>query len=231
MLKNNRKKSIYTILWLLLFLTIGIVFITTFFFSLHSGIVGLIWNKIILPFEMALFPALFITLGLYEFLQQEKEKNGRISLHQKIITLLGCMCCIPWSLMIFTREEGPVHAIQDLIEGPVTETLSFSSLHYQESYRSIIHTQPYFYLWMLKTDSSAKCIMLKIENRNSQMIDPLTKKFVIDNIVWDTNKIIASYKEDPNISIYPSELDIQDIPDVKVTYYPKSMILISIEYN
>ena len=73
--------------------------------------------------------------------------------------------------------------------------------------------------------------MLKIENRNSQMIDPLTKKFVIDNTVWDTNKIIASYKEDPNISIYPSELDIQDIPDVKVTYYPKSMILISIEYN
>lgn len=62
MLKNNRKKSVYTILWLLLFFTIGIIIITLFLYPIYSGILGLIWNKIILPFEMALFPTVFVYL-------------------------------------------------------------------------------------------------------------------------------------------------------------------------
>ena len=229
MLKNNRKKSVYTILWLLLFFTIGIIIITLFLYPIYSGILGLIWNKIILPFEMALFPTVFVYLGLHEFLHQEKKKNGKISFTQKIITLLGCLCCIPWCLMIFTQEEGPIHAISDLIKGPVTESLSFSSIHYQRNYNHIIYTKPYFNLWLLKSDSSANYIILKLENRNSRLIEPLSKKFIINNTVWNTQKILESFKEDSDVSIYSSELDIQDIPDIKVTYYPRSMVFVSIE--
>ena len=223
MLKNNRKKNVYTILWLLLFFTIGII-ITLFLYPIYSGILGLIWNKIILPFEMALFPTVFVYLGLHEFLHQEKEKNGKISFTQKIITLLGCLCCIPWCLMIFTQEEGPIHAISDLIKGPVTESLSFSSIHYQRNYNHIIYTKPYFNLWLLKSDSSANYIILKLENRNSRLIEPLS-----NNTVWNTQKILESFKEDSDVSIYSSELDIQDIPDIKVTYYPRSMVFVSME--
>ncbi|VEH40682.1 Uncharacterised protein [Fusobacterium varium] len=42
---------------------------------------------------------------------------------------------------------------------------------------------------------------------------------------------MESHKKNESISIYTSELDNKNIPDFKVTYYPRSMILISIEYN
>lgn len=232
MLINNKSKiNSYKILWFLLILTIGIIFITLFLFPLHSGRMGLIWNKIILPFEMALFPVIFICFKLCNFLQQEKERNGKISINQKIITLLGFICCLPWCVMIFIKEEGPIHAIQDLIEGPVTETLSFSSIHYQENYNHLVYTQPYFYLWLLKTDSPANPIILKLENRNFTMIEQLCKNLVIDNVTWDAKKIMESHKNGECISIYTSELDSKSIPDIKVTYYPKSMILVSINYD
>ncbi|MCB8565301.1 hypothetical protein [Fusobacterium ulcerans] len=72
-------------------------------------------------------------------------------------------------------------------------------------------------------------IILKLENRNSRLIEPLSKKFIINNTVWNTQKILESFKEDSDVSIYSSELDIQDIPDIKVTYYPRSMVFVSIE--
>ncbi len=55
----------------------------------------------------------------------------------------------------YCSGRRPIYAIEDLIKGPVTETLSFNSIHYQENYNHLVHTQPYFYLWLLKTDSSA----------------------------------------------------------------------------
>lgn len=231
LINDKRRINSYRILCFLLILTIGIVFITLFLFPLHSGRIGLIWNKIVLPFEMAFFPTIFICFKLCNFLYQEKERSGKISFSQKIITLFGFVCCLPWCIMILAQEEGPVYAVQDLIKGPVTETLSFSSIHYQENSNHLLHTQPYFYLWLLKTDSSANSIMLKLENRNSDMIEELCKNLVISNIVWDTKKIMESHKKNESISIYTSELDNKNIPDFKVTYYPRSMILISIEYN
>ena len=50
-----------------------------------------------------------------------------------------------------------------------------------------------------------------------------------NNTVWNTQKILESFKEDSDVSIYSSELDIQDISDIKVTYYPRSMVFVSIE--
>lgn len=232
MLVNDKRKiNSCRILCFLLILTIGIIFITLFLFPLHSGRIGLIWNRIILPFEMALFPVIFICFKLCNFLQQEKERNGSISFNGKIITLFGFICCLPWCMMILVQKEGPIHAIQDLIEGPVTETLSFSSLHYQQNYNHLVHTQPYFYLWLLKTDSSANPVMLKLENRNFAMVEQLCKSLVINNVTWDPKKIMKSYKKGEYISIYISELYIKNIPDFKVTYYPKSMILVSINYD
>ena len=228
---DERKINNYKVLCFLVILTIGIIFITLFLFPLHSGKIGLIWNKIILPCELALFPVIFICFKLYTFLQQEKEKNGKISFNQKIITLLGFICCIPWCTMILAQKEDPIYAIQDFVSGPVTEILSFSSIHYQENYNHLVCTQPYFYLWLLKTDSSANLIMLKLEKRKSIMIEQLCNNLVIDNIAWNTEKIMSSYNDGESVSIHATKLDIKNIPDFKVTYYPKSMILVSINYD
>ena len=63
------------------------------------------------------------------------------------------------------------------------------------------------------------------------MIEQLCKNLVIDNVTWDAKKIMESHKNGECISIYTSELDSKSIPDIKVTYYPKSMILVSINYD
>lgn len=230
-INNKSKINIYRIIWFLLILTFVIIFITLFLFPLHSGKIGLIWNKIILPFEMALFPIIFIWLKLYDFLYQEKERSGEISFNQKIITLLGFICCLPWCVMILVQKEGPIHAIQDLAEGPVTEILSFSSIYYIENYNHLIHTQPYFYLWMSKNNPSSNPIIMKLEKRNFTMIDQLCKNLVVDNVTWDTKNIMNSHKMSKCMSIYTLEPDIKNIPYFKVTYYPKSMILVSINYD
>ena len=84
LINDKRRINSYRILCFLLILTIGIVFITLFLFPLHSGRIGLIWNKIVLPFEMAFFPTIFICFKLCNFLYQKKKEVGKYLLAKKL---------------------------------------------------------------------------------------------------------------------------------------------------